>query len=223
MIRALVFDFDGLIFDTETPLIDAFAEVHRKRNMPFDRAKFMRAVGSIDQDFDPWKAFGPTAPHSELETERLRINQERLEQQKIMPGVEDLIGEARQRGLQLAVSSNSGSAHVTGYLKYLGLFEKFDFLSCRDAEDLPPKPAPDLYLAALKMLKARGEEVVALEDSSAGIAAARAAGLWCVAVPNESTREQDFKQAHLRLDSLAGQTLAAIYTGLRMGARGGKP
>lgn len=223
MIRAIVFDFDGLIFDTETPLIDAFAEVHRKRNMPFDRAKFMRTIGKIEPDFDPWKAFGPTAPRSELETERMRINQERLEQQKIMPGVAELIAEARQRGLQLAVSSNSSSAHVTGYLKYLGLFEKFDFLSCRDGENMPPKPEPDLYLSILKQLKARGDEVLALEDSSAGIASARAAGLWCVAVPNESTAEQDFGLAHLRLDSLAGQTLAAIYTGLRMGARHGKP
>ncbi|HTQ29567.1 MAG TPA: HAD-IA family hydrolase [Opitutaceae bacterium] len=223
MIRALVFDFDGLIFDTETPLIEAFAEVHRKRNMPFDRAKFTRAVGTIEPDFDPWKAFGPTAPRSELETERLRINQERLEEQKVLPGVVELINEARQRGLQLAIASNSGSAHVTGYLKYLGLFEKFDFLSCRDADDTPPKPAPDLYLAVLKKLKVNGEEALAFEDSSAGITSARMAGFWCVAVPNESTREQDFAWAHLRLDSLADQTLAKVYAGLRMGARGGKP
>ncbi|HZP60669.1 MAG TPA: HAD-IA family hydrolase [Opitutaceae bacterium] len=223
MIRAIVFDFDGLIFDTETPLIDAFAEVHRKRNMPFDRAKFIRAVGTIEADFDPWKAFGPTAPRSELETERLRINQERLEQQKVLPGVVELINEARQRGLQLAVASNSASAHVTGYLKYLGLFEKFDFLSCRDNDETPPKPAPDLYLATLKSLKLRGDEVLALEDSAPGIAAARAAGLWCVAVPNESTAEQDFSEAHLRLDTLGNQTLAKLYAGLRMGARGGKP
>ncbi len=223
MIRALVFDFDGLIFDTETPLIEAFAEVHRKRNMPFDRAKFTRAVGTIEQDFDPWKAFGPTAPHSELETERLRINQERLEQQKVMPGVVELINEARQLGLQLAVASNSSSAHVTGYLKYLELFEKIDFVACRDSDEMPPKPAPDLYLSVLQSLKVRGEEALAFEDSSYGIAAARVAGLWCVAVPNESTAEQDFRRAHLRLESLAGQTLAKIYGGLRMGARGGKP
>ncbi|HTB81534.1 MAG TPA: HAD-IA family hydrolase [Opitutaceae bacterium] len=222
MIRAIVFDFDGLILDTETPLIDAFGEVHRKRNMPFDRAKFMRSVGTVDQDFDPWKAFGPTAPRSELETERLRINQERLEQQKILPGVAELIAEARQRGLHLAVASNSSREHVDGYLKHLGLFEKFEFTSCR-TDDTPPKPAPDLYLAVLKKLKVRGNEALALEDSQTGITSARAAGLWCVAVPNESTREQDFAQAHLRLDSLANQTLGTVFGGLRRGTRGGKP
>ncbi|MGA3007149.1 MAG: HAD-IA family hydrolase [Opitutaceae bacterium] len=222
MIRTIVFDFDGLILDTETPLVDAFGEIHRKRNIPFDRAKFTRSIGAIEGDFDPWKAFGPAAPRSELEAERMRINQELMEQQKIMPGVAELLDEARQHGLQTAVASNSLHEHVDGYLKYLGLFEKFEFISCR-TDDTPPKPAPDLYLAVLKKLNVRGEETLALEDSAAGVAAARAAGLWCVAVPNASTQEQDFSPAHLRLDSLAGQTLAKIFAGLRMGARGGKP
>jgi HAD superfamily hydrolase (TIGR01509 family) len=222
MIRAIVFDFDGLILDTETPMITAFGEIHRERNMPFDRARYMRSIGTVDQDFDPWKAFGPSAPRSELETERLRINQELLEQQKVLPGVVDLIDEARQHGLPLAVASNSSREHVDGYLKYLGLYEKFEFTSCR-TEDMAPKPAPDIYLAVLEKLGVLGEEALALEDSATGIVSARAAGLWCVAVPNESTREQDFTPAHLRLESLAGQTLALIYTGLRMGVRGGKP
>jgi HAD superfamily hydrolase (TIGR01509 family) len=222
MIRAIVFDFDGLIFDTETPMIDAYGEVHRKRNMPFDRATFMRSIGAVDPDFDPWKAFGAAAPHSELETERLRINQDLLERQKVMPGVVELVDEARQRGLRLGVASNSSREHVDGYLKFLGLAEKFEFSSCR-TDDIPSKPAPDLYQAVLLKFKIRGEEALALEDSATGLAAARAAGMWCVAVPNESTCEQNFSSAHLRLDSLAGQTLAKIFAGLRMGARGGKP
>jgi HAD superfamily hydrolase (TIGR01509 family) len=161
-------------------------------------------------------------PRSELEAERIRINQELLNQQKMLPGVLNLIDEARQRGLPLAVASNSFREHVDNYLKYLGLQEKFDFTCCR-TDNTPPKPAPDLYLAALEKLNVRGEEAISLEDSATGIAAARAAGMWCVAVPNDSTRAQDFAQAHLRLESLAGQTLGMIYAGLRMGARGGKP
>ncbi|HWZ94520.1 MAG TPA: HAD-IA family hydrolase [Opitutaceae bacterium] len=222
MIRALIFDFDGLIFDTETPMVNAYAEVHRRRNIPFDRARFLRSIGTIDHDFDPWKAFDPAAPRPELENERIQINQKLLDQQKMLPGVLKLIDEAREHGLPLAVASNSFREHVGSYLKYLGLHEKFEFTSCR-TDATPPKPAPDLYLAALEKLHVRGNEALALEDSETGIAAARAAGLWCVAVPNESTRDQDFTQAHLRLESLAGQTLAMIYTGLRMGARGGKP
>jgi HAD superfamily hydrolase (TIGR01509 family) len=222
MIRAIVFDFDGLIFDTETPMVDAYAEIHRKRNLPFDRARFTRSIGTVGQDFDPWKAFGPAAPRSELEAERLRINQELLERQKVLPGVVDLMNEARQHGLPLAVASNSSREHVDGYLQYLDLHERIEFISCR-TDDTPPKPAPDLYLAVLEKLGVHSEDALALEDSATGIAAARAAGLWCVAVPNASTREQDFTAAHLRLESLAGQTLAMIYAGLRMGARGGTP
>jgi HAD superfamily hydrolase (TIGR01509 family) len=222
MIRAIVFDFDGLIFDTETPLINAYGEIYRKHGMPFDRAKFMRFTGAIDLAFDPWKAFGSAAPRSELEAGKSRINHELLEQQKIMPGVVELIDEIRQRGLQTAVASNSSREHVEGYLKRLGLFEKFEFICCR-TDGTPPKPAPDLYLGVLEKLKVRGDEALALEDSATGIAAAHAAGLWCVAVPNESTCGQDFALAHLRLDSLAGQTLASLFAGLRMGVHGGKP
>jgi HAD superfamily hydrolase (TIGR01509 family) len=222
MIRALVFDFDGLIFDTETPMVDAFGEIHRRRNMPFDRARFLHSIGTIHSDLDPWHAFDPATPRSELEQERMRVNQDLVERQKVMPGVVELVNEARQRGLLLAVASNSTREHVDGYLKHLGLYEKFEFTACR-TDDTPPKPAPDLYLAVLKKLNVRGEEALALEDSATGIAAARAAGLWCLAVPNESTREQDFSKAHFRVDSLAGQTLGKIFAGLRMGARGGKP
>ncbi|MDE3085084.1 MAG: HAD-IA family hydrolase, partial [Verrucomicrobiota bacterium] len=107
-------------------------------------------------------------------------------------------------------------------LKRLGLFEKFDHIVCRE-DALQPKPAPHLYLALVEKFKVRYDETLAIEDSAAGVASARKAGLWCLAVSNESTREHDFSAAHHLIESLASQTLGQIYAGLRMGARGGKP
>lgn len=222
MIRAIALDFDGVILDTETPLIDAYSEVYRKRNMPFDRARFERHVGTSDASFEPWKAFGEAAPRGELEAELQRRYAERMEQQQIMPGVVELIGEIRQRGLLLGMASNSLREHVIGHLKRFGLFENFDYLVCGE-DAAAPKPAPYLYLVLVEKFKVRYDEVLAIEDSASGIASARAAGLWCLAVPSESTREHDFSRAHHRVESLAGQTLNALLAGLRMGARGGKP
>ncbi|HXA14364.1 MAG TPA: HAD family phosphatase, partial [Opitutaceae bacterium] len=155
MIRALVFDFDGLILDTETSLIDAYGEIHRKRNMPFDRAKFTRQVGTAaGQAFDPWKAFGATAPRADLEAEMQRLSLERLAQQQILPGVIELLTEARQRGLRLAVASNSTRDHVIGHLKRLGLFDKFEFFACHE-DVTEAKPAPDLYLLVMENFRLR--------------------------------------------------------------------
>ena len=61
MLRALIFDFDGLIVDTETPLIDAYAEVHARHGVPFDRTVFLQSVGHADYAFDPWHGFGAAA------------------------------------------------------------------------------------------------------------------------------------------------------------------
>ena len=59
MIRALIFDFDGLVLDTETALIDAYGDVHLADGKPFDRPLFTRSVGHADYSFDPWREFGP--------------------------------------------------------------------------------------------------------------------------------------------------------------------
>src|SRR5690606_12978589 len=87
MIRALVFDFDGLILDTETPLIDAFADVHAAHEKPFQRESFIRSVGEADFSFDPWKAFGRDADRAELEAEMQFYKRIRILAQPILPGV----------------------------------------------------------------------------------------------------------------------------------------
>ena len=64
MLRALIFDFDGLILDTESALIRSYADVHAAHGVAFDEALFIRAVGHVDFKFDPWAAFGPSAVHA---------------------------------------------------------------------------------------------------------------------------------------------------------------
>src|ERR1700689_2665781 len=99
MIRALIFDFDGLILDTETSLIDAYGDVHGAHGVAFDKPLFTRSVGHADYAFDPWRAFGPAADRVRLEAERTAFNLARNRLQPILPGVVALIDEARQAGL----------------------------------------------------------------------------------------------------------------------------
>jgi len=148
MIRALIFDFDGLILDTETALIDAYGDVHAAHGLPFDRPLFTRSVGHADYAFDPWKAFGAQADRARLEDERLVFKKARISSQKVLPGFMELTAEARSAGLPIGLASNSGHEHVGGHLSALGLGDRFDFVACR--EDVPsPKPEPDLYRLVL--------------------------------------------------------------------------
>lgn len=211
MIRALIFDFDGLILDTETPLIDAYAEVHAAHGVAFDRAAFLRSVGHADYSFDPWHGFSPHSDRVALETERRARKDGLMLQQPILPGVTSLLETARATGLRVGLASNSNHDWVDAHLQRLGLFAHFDFIACR--EDAPsPKPEPDLYKLVLNRFGLRGHEGVAFEDSHTGSLAAKRANLWAVAAPNESTAHHDFSHVDWLVTSLAEVSVPALQT-----------
>lgn len=202
MIHALVFDFDGLILDTETPLIDAYARVHATHGVAFDRAIFLQSVGHADYAFDPWHGFSPHADRAGLELECRTSKNEILLSRPILPGVVTLLEGAKQAGLRVGLASNSEHSWCDPHLERLGLRHYFDFLACR--EDVPsPKPEPDLYRLVLNRFGLRGHEAIAFEDSHTGSLAAKRANLWAVVVPNESTAHHDFNHVDLKANSLA--------------------
>jgi HAD superfamily hydrolase (TIGR01509 family) len=209
MIRALIFDFDGLILDTETALIDAYGDVHRAHGLPFDRPLFTRNVGHADYAFDPWREFGPEADRESLELRRQAFNKARNDGQAALPGVQALIDEARKAGLKIGLASNSSHVHVEGHLQRLGLLGRFDFVACRE-DVASPKPEPDLYRLVLDHFGLRGHEAIAFEDSHTGTVAAKRAGTWVVAVPNVSTGHHDFRHVDLRVSSLADCRLPSL-------------
>ena len=209
MLRAFIFDFDGLILDTETPLIDAYAEVHAAHGVPFDRSAFLRSVGHADYAFDPWHGFSPHADRAALELQRRASKDAIMLQQPILPGVIALLEAARAADLRVGLASNSNHAWVDAHLTRLGLFERFDFIACR--EDAPsPKPEPDLYKLVLNRFGLRGYEAVAFEDSHTGSLAAKRAHLWAVAAPNESTAHHDFSHVDWLVTSLAEVNLETL-------------
>jgi HAD superfamily hydrolase (TIGR01509 family) len=212
VIRALVFDFDGLILETETPAYESWAEIFREHGheLPLDR--WHDYIGS-DTGFDPAghlaALVGEGFDRDATQKRRDARKNELVEALEVMVGVHDYIADARRLGLHLAVASSSSRAWVLGHLMRLGIEAHWDVVRCR--EDVArTKPAPDLYLSAVDALGVAPREAVAFEDSANGIAAAKDAGLLCVAVPNALTAGMDLSRADLRLATLAETPLERL-------------
>lgn len=209
MIRAFIFDFDGLLLDTESPVIEAWTQLHARVGLPCDQREALDLIGEVDHDFDPWHAFPATVDRKQLEDEHRTLTRALTRQQPLLPGVRERLDEGRRLGLKLAVASNSSHRHVDGHLQRLGLFEYFATTRCRD-DVARGKPEPDVYLVVVEALGIAPAEAVAFEDSKAGIVAAKRAGLRAVAVPNNCTRHHDFSQADLLARSLAEFSLGEL-------------
>jgi len=126
-----------------------------------------------------------------------------------MAGVRDYLRDARRLGLKVGVASSAGEAYVCGHLERLAVRDGIDAVVCRE-QVARGKPFPDLYLRAVEELGVAAAEAVAFEDSPNGVAAAKAAGMRCVAVPNPITAALDFTGADLRLDSLGAVSLEEL-------------
>jgi putative hydrolase of the HAD superfamily len=209
MLRALIFDFDGLLVDTETVLIDAWVQVHEEDGLVCDRSLLHQIVGHTDVVHDYWSAYAPEVDRAVLEGRYRNVARKLTLDATPLPGTVALLQSAREAGLKIGLASNSTHAHVEGHLAHRGMLGYFDHIACRD--DVPVgKPEPHVYLAALHGLGVEARCTVAFEDSVPGHVAAHRAGLKVVVVPNPSTVHCDFAHASLKLESLADLSLADI-------------
>jgi HAD superfamily hydrolase (TIGR01509 family) len=212
VIRAIVFDFDGLILDTEEPVYRSWLEVYQAHGeeLPFER--WLQIVGSTTTGFHPQhhleERLGRPLPKEVLDR-RLDRRTELVLANALLPGVVDHLDAARERGLRLGVASSSTADWVRGHLARLGILDRFDCVRCRD-DVAHAKPEPDLYVAVMACLGVAPLEAIAIEDSQNGVTAAKRAGIRCVAVPNSITARLDFTEADLVLTSLADVTLAEL-------------
>jgi len=201
---ALIFDFDGLIVDSESPGFQAWSEVFAKHGgtLPFDKyASCIGTIGAFDLHGYLEEQTGRTFERPELERACNKRWLELVQEQPLLPGIAACISTAKSRGMKLAIASSSTQQWVTGNLRKFELLEHFDAVCTSDYVDAV-KPDPALYLLALDRLGVRSDEAIAFEDSPNGILAAKRAGILCVAIPNPLTKDLPLELADRRLGSL---------------------
>jgi HAD superfamily hydrolase (TIGR01509 family) len=211
-LRAAFFDFDGLLCDTEQAAHQSWQEFYQERGLLFPmtvwRAMEGRPDGATVAAADLVSRLGREVTADEL-NQRLARKHELCSRQPLRPGVAQILDAARD--LRLAVVSSSSRQWVHGHLRRLGIRDRFSWVITGD-DGVRPKPAPDLYLAALAAGGLPPDEVVAFEDSATGVRAAMAAGIRCVAVPSSVGDPASVGHADTVLRSLADFSFDAVRT-----------
>ena len=204
MMRALLFDFDGLLLDTEGPSYRAWVEVYERHGHDLTLELWSAAIGTID-GFDPVRHLAELGVTVDEETEeaRRRRDLDLCDVEELRPGVTELLDVAEARGLATAIVSSSSDWWIERHLTHRGLLDRFDAVVCANGDAERAKPRPTLYLEALVRLEIAPHEGVAFEDSPNGVAGAKAAGLYTIAVPNEITGRLDLSEADRVVESLA--------------------
>ena len=195
---------DGLLLDTETLWHEAETELFRRHGAEFTHEDQLQVIGTnfdITARYFAQRLGWPFERRAELVEESTALMHQRVKLQvDARPGAVELIEGLRNlAGVRLGLASNSPRYLVDDALKTAGLADAFDSIVTSD-DVKHAKPAPDIYLLACERLGVDPSEAVALEDSASGVAAAKAAGLTCIAVPMFA--ETDVSAADRVVDSL---------------------
>lgn len=212
-IKALVFDFDGLILDTEGPVFQSWQELFKKYGYQLTIEDWQIVIGSAEGTASFFNnlegKLGEPLDIEKVGPARLAREVELIANQPIRPGVRQYIQDALEMRLKLGVASSSSCKWVMGHLERRGLKPSFDCIMGSD-DVAVTKPDPTVYLAVLDRLGVSPAEAIAFEDSPNGVLAAKRAGMYCVAVPNSLTRQLRIEGADLLLDSLEDLSLAQL-------------
>jgi HAD superfamily hydrolase (TIGR01509 family) len=203
--KAILFDLDGLMVNSEPHAVATWNTVLARRGVQLDSATLDAMLGLrlLETSQMLIERFGLSDDPHALGAEKTQLQIDQLDGNvPVMPGLYDLIDAIDRRGLQYAVASSGMRRYVTAVLASIELADRFKVVVTGD-DAAHGKPAPDIFLRAAERLNVAPPACLVLEDAPNGVAAAKAAGMFCVAVPNEFTRKLDLSAADWMLPSLA--------------------
>jgi HAD superfamily hydrolase (TIGR01509 family) len=213
---AVIFDFDGIILDSETPEYESHRRIYERCGVTLTVEEWCGVIGTWSEGHDEqWFARlcaqSTDAPARDAYfAERRRIFEEIVPADP-MRGIPELLDALRGAAIPIAIASSAPARWVAGAVERLGIRPLFDAVVTGD-EVLHRKPAPDVYLEAARRLGVDPARSVAIEDSGPGIAAARAAGMKAIAIPHWLTHTHDLTAADLTVAHAGELTLDRLVT-----------
>src|SRR5882757_1250818 len=211
-IEAVIFDFDGLLMDTESSMVESWQYEYAQHGLTLDLDTFSVNHGGdvTDQRYAVLaELVGAGYDRETSHARRLAYRNGLQAALGLSAGIADWLRECRDLGLRLAVASSSPRHWVRNLLTGVDSFDVFELIASGD-EVAKPKPDPAVYELALQRLDLTAQQAVAVEDSPHGVAAAKAAGMQCVAIPNHHTDKTRFGAADIVLDSAADVSLGQV-------------
>lgn len=211
--KAIIFDFDGLIVDTEVPEYEAWLNIFRSYGVDLPLSVWTPHIGGGNENFNIFdhleELTGKRIDRDEMRIRRRAEFAELFKDAVPLPGVEEYIASARERAMRIGIASSSPRRWVYPKLEQIGFASTFDTVVCSDDVG-SSKPNPASYLKAITDLGVTPRDAFALEDSPTGVQGAKNAGLLCVAVPGTLTRDRSYDHADLCLGSLADMPLQKL-------------
>lgn len=184
---AVLFDMDGLMFDTETLAFRAWSRALAEHGLEMRASHYSRLIGRnmADARLILLDAYGPDTPVDALDAARFRYASAEVEERGVpmKPGLVALLDALDGLGIPRAMATSTGRERATGLLDRAGLTRRFHAIVCGD-DITRGKPAPDIFLAAARRLNAPPATCLVLEDSEPGVRAAHAAQMKAVLVPD---------------------------------------
>ncbi|MFN3254332.1 MAG: HAD family hydrolase [Ilumatobacter sp.] len=208
-VRAVVFDFDGLLMDTESTNIASWEAEWSEWGLKLDRRTFFVPHGGdvTEHRYELLAAAVGDSFDRVLSHERRTASRDALNVAlQLSAGIDAWLAEAAEQGLATAVASSSPISWVERHLRGVGASDRFELIVGGD--QVPAhKPAPDIYQLAVASLGVDPTEAVAVEDTAHGVDAAQSAGLACVAIPNPHVDPERVSHADLVLSGADECTL----------------
>lgn len=204
--KAVVFDMDGVIFDSERAVMQCWKEVASRHNIPNIEKAILACTGTtmVRTREIMLNLYGADFPYDEYARESSAIFHSRYDGGRLpmKPGVKELLTFLKERGKKIALASSTRQQVVTDELRDAGIIGYFDRIICGDMVSRS-KPAPDIFLKACEELNVSPSDSYAIEDSYNGIRAAHAGGLHPIMVPDLLPADEEMQSlAEIVLPSL---------------------
>lgn len=208
MIKAIIFDFDGTLVDSERVKIEAAIKTFKELGMPLNDLEIQSIAGKSSKDFVPNFLLDRGIVDDNISRETLnkhKSNYDVLWEEivTLTPGVDRVIPALVKQGKKLAIVTMNRISTVDKFFTKFGFRDYFAIVITIENVN-HRKPDPEVYNIAMEKLGISSQEGLAVEDNASGVLSAKAAGLQCIAIPNKYSRNEDFSSADQVIDSVEG-------------------